>query len=143
MKYFFILGNNPTLSLAEISAVFDLNKEGATDKDTKRPSGHLVSSSVFILETVENINAKELIKKLGGTIKIGIIDSKINTPNFEPIKKAALKLINAQEKIGKFKFGISYYGNNKFNVKKLGMETKKYLKDLNRSEEHTSELQSH
>ncbi len=118
MKYFFILGNNPTLSLAEISAIFDLSKN----------KGHFVIPNIFILDTEENIKPTELIKRLGGTIKIGIINDKIN-PNNQTIINKANDLIDEHNKEGKFKFGFSNYGNQKINLKPIGMEIKKYLKE--------------
>ena len=63
MKYFFILGNNQTLSIAEISAVFP-----------SASSGQIINNNVFIINSTENINAEVVIKKLGGTIKIGKIN---------------------------------------------------------------------
>ncbi len=124
MQYFFILGANPTLSIAELSAVFNLR---STTKDTKCPIGHLVSDNVFLLETDKNINAQELIKKIGGVIKIGKIAAKADTQNKEKILEEIKKLL--KPKIGKFKFGISYYGKGKLNIKPLAMEIKKYLSE--------------
>ncbi len=142
MKYFFVLGKNPTLSMAELSAVFCLHA-----KETKSPIGDLVSGDIFILEVKEKINAGEVIKKLGGVIKIGIIESAVETRRGASLQhehhdntktrrgvsllESALKLINLDEITGKFKFGISYYGKNNFNVKPLGMEIKKYLREKN------------
>ena len=118
MKYFFILGNNPTLSLAEISAIFDLSKN----------KGLFVVPNIFILDTEKDIKPTELIKRLGGTIKIGIINDKIN-PNNQTIINKANDLIDEHNKEGKFKFGFSNYGNQKINLKPIGMEIKKYLKE--------------
>jgi len=105
MQYFFILGNNPTLSLAEISAVFGLDKI----------QGYLAAPDVFILETGQEISPAELIKKLGGTIKIGLIMAG-SEPNKEALLKQAISLIDKQEKPGKFKFGLSYYGCKKMKL---------------------------
>ncbi len=131
MKYFFILGTNPTLSIAEISAIFGLNS-----KETKPPMGSLVSGDVLILETDE-FDAKEALKKLGGVIKIGIIENETeeNNPRNGGTDKQIQKIINQitdkKEKAGKFKFGISFYGSGKLNPKVLGMETKKHLREQN------------
>jgi len=124
MQYFFILGNNPTLSVAEISAVFGL---GAND--TKCPIRRLVSSSVFILETSEDFDTRVLIKRLGGIIKIGEIKNEIDKKDLEKLKKEIIKLLKPEG--GKFKFGFSYYGSGKLNLKPLAMETKKYLREKN------------
>ncbi|MDD5071289.1 MAG: methyltransferase domain-containing protein [Patescibacteria group bacterium] len=118
MQYFFILGNNPTLSLTELSAVFGFDKI----------QGYLAAPEVFILETGQEINPAELIKKLGGTIKIGLITDKAN-PDNQAIISQACDLAGKQEKAGKFKFGLSYYGGKKLNLKPIGMEIKKYLKE--------------
>jgi len=124
MHYFFILGNNPTLSMAELLAVFRLKDA----QSTQRPFGRWVSRNVFILETDKKIKALEIIKKLGGTIKIGAISCALSPGNKEQINENIKKIINNKEKQGKFKFGFSYYGLDKFNFKPIGMETKKYLK---------------
>ncbi len=117
MKNFFILGNNPTLSIAEISAIYPNNE-----------SGEIISREIFFLE--EEINSQELIKKLGGTIKIGKITDSVKGRNFLKIQEEILKIISTKLPYeGKFKFGISYYGKNKLNIKPLGMEVKKFLKE--------------
>ena len=54
MKYFFILGSNPTLSLAELAAVFNYADEI-----------YLVQPNIAVLETDQKITAK-VIKKIGG-----------------------------------------------------------------------------
>lgn len=117
MKYFFILGNNPTLSVAEISAIFCTAK------------GELISKDIFVLETEKEIDAKEIIKKMGGVIKIGIIEDEIRSE--KEIKRGVEKILNKKAKEGKFHFGFSNYNLGKINIKKLGMETKKYLKEKN------------
>jgi tRNA G10 N-methylase Trm11 len=119
---FFILGNNPTLSAAEISAVFNLNKK------ENYSVGNLISEDVFILE-MNKIGASQIIKKIGGTIKIGVIKSEAEQNNKEKIFLETKKLF--QKTGGKLKFGISYYGNKKFDVKLLAMEIKKYLRGQN------------
>lgn len=121
MKYFFILGNNPTLSLAELSAVFDL----------KNNEEYILSFSknALILDLDEDINPKELIKKLGGTIKIGMIEAQefklSNLPG--QIQKAIINSYNNQE--SKFHFGISQYGKIKLNFNRIGIEIKRTLKE--------------
>ncbi len=124
MKYFFILGSNPTLSTAEISAVFGLGV-----KETKFPIGNLVSENVLIMETDEGVDARKIIKKLGGTVKIGIINYKLRIRNEKELRNKLIKLIDTNKIKGKFKFGISCYGKSKFNIKPLAMEIKKYLRE--------------
>jgi tRNA G10 N-methylase Trm11 len=117
MKYFFILGNNPVLSIAEISAVFGENRSFS------------LFGGVLIMESNEEIDAQKIIKKLGGTIKIGIINGELENSNSEELLNKVVSLIDTEKISGKFKFGISCYGKNKFNIKPLGMEIKKCLKE--------------
>ena len=120
MRYFFILGNNPTLSIAEISAVFGLNDNSKTE---------IISQEIFLLETENSFDSAELIKKLGGVIKIGVISNEFNFDNQKIIAEAE-KLIDTNYQ-GKIKFGISYYGNKQLNLKVIGMEIKKCLREKN------------
>jgi len=117
MKYFFQLGLNQTLSVAEIMAVF---------RDVKKKI-KILSSNILILETDLALDVVDVIEKMGGVIKIGVI--KDETSNLHPknIVKLAVKMIQVGE--GKFKFGISYYGSDKMNLKTIGMETKKHLRE--------------
>ncbi|MFH1661594.1 MAG: DNA methyltransferase [Candidatus Falkowbacteria bacterium] len=124
MKYFFVLGNNKTLSIAEISAIFGLYNSPVGGKNK-----FFLLYNIFILETDKEINAKNLIKRIGGIIKIGIINNEINAKNINIIKENIVNSININKISGKFKFGFSYYGKDKFNIKPLAMETKKYLKE--------------
>jgi tRNA G10 N-methylase Trm11 len=121
MKYFFLLGNNPTLSMAEISAVLGL-------KNNKKIKSNLISKEIFLLESDKKIDHDILIKQLGGTVKIGLIEKElsINDPNL--IKKNLLEIIKNKKISGKFKFGISLYGDSGIKIKNLGMEIKKDLK---------------
>ena len=118
MEYFFVLGNNPTLSIAELSAVFSLNK------NNKKII--FASDKIIVLRLDQKINAKSLIKKMGGIIKIGVIEKTIDT---KPGAKNILNLISLNKIIGKFKFGISYYADQKINIKPLALEVKKALKE--------------
>jgi tRNA G10 N-methylase Trm11 len=134
MKYFFILGNNPTLSIAEISAVFGLTKN-ATAVET-HCNVSLPVGNVFILETAKPINAPELIKKLGGTIKIGeIADGTAVETNYaslpDEIKKIIETKIKNEPPTAKYNFGISNYTNKNINTKIIGMELKTWLKNQN------------
>lgn len=124
MEYFFTLGSNPTLSIAELSAIFNLNKNTKTVYELP-----LRLSNAFILKTDQEINAQQLIKKLGGTIKIGKIEAEVKDDNTQDILAIIKKLLKPEK--GKFKFGISYYGQGKFNTKEMAMEIKKYLRVQN------------
>ena len=131
MQYFFILGSNPTLSVAELSAVFDLNTNSGAISSQKAGKHELtLPENVFILKTNQVFNADELIKKLGGTIKIGIIKSEIEQRDDRRILAEVKKILPPHKK-GKFQFGISCYGKVKFNIKKLAMDIKKFLHKQN------------
>lgn len=131
MKYFFVLGANPTLSIAELSAVFGLN-----NKNTECPTGRLASENVFLIESNKAIDGSALIKKIGGTIKIGIINQEAlqfggqaGIKDYDGIKNNITEMLKDEQPEGKFKFGISYYGKAKFNIKPLAMEIKNYLRE--------------
>ncbi len=130
MKYFFVLGTNPTLSIAELSAVFGLN-----NKNAECPTGRLASENVFLIESNKAIDGSALIKKIGGTIKIGIINQEAlqfggqaGIKDYDGIKNNITEMLKDEQPEGKFKFGISYYGKAKFNIKPLAMEIKNYLR---------------
>lgn len=116
MKYFFVLGNNPTLSIAEITSVFSGSPE-------------IISNQLFILNSQENIQALEVIKRLGGTIKIGIINSQADKRDYRKILKNILLIIKKKEIIGKFKFGISCYDVKTIKEKGLGLDIKRSLQE--------------
>ena len=106
MRYVFILGHNPKLSIAEVLAVLPQAKVVAT------------GNSFLIVEN-EKINATELINRLGGTIKIGeVIADKVD-------KKLMVETLKAAKKDNKLNFGLSYYECPK---DKLGMDIKTELK---------------
>jgi tRNA G10 N-methylase Trm11 len=121
MKYFFILGNNPALSAAEIIAV--LGNEG---------QARLLAGNILILENPAT-DALKLIKRLGGTIKIGIISAEVSRHDNEKIKEAILKIISEdrEEKsgAGKYCFGLSFYGKSSLPVFPIGLAVKKILKE--------------
>ncbi|MFH1233627.1 MAG: DNA methyltransferase [Patescibacteria group bacterium] len=118
MTYFFVLGNNPTLSIAEITAVFSGWPE-------------IVNDQLLILDSQENIQALQAIEKLGGTIKIGVINSQCDKKDYQKILKDILLMIEEKEISGKFKFGISNYGAKTIKEKNLGLDIKKCLKNKN------------
>ncbi len=120
MKYFFILGANPTLSLAELTAVFNNGRFS------------LIQKNIAIIETDNEIMAN-IIKKIGGTIKFGLIHNELNSYDIKNILKASSEFSIPKTSESKFNFGISFYGKGKINLKVLGMEFKKILKqsDIN------------
>jgi tRNA (guanine10-N2)-dimethyltransferase len=120
MTYFFILGSHPLISQAEIMALFPQAKE------------EILANHVFLLTTDQKIDARELIRQLGGTIKIGLVDGELKDfrklGTLERIKKIIDPII--ENMTSKFNFGFSDYANSgRINFSELGMETKKYLKE--------------
>ena len=119
MQYFFILGKNPTLSLAEIVAVLSLKPEQVI----------FLSEEVMIADISTEIDAQAMIRRLGGTIKIGVINDQLSMTNSQSMINFLMTNIKDNNKSGKFHFGISYYGDKRFDEKKLGMEIKSTLKE--------------
>ena len=116
MKYFFILGTNPALSTAEICALFPNEEILLAGKET------------IILETDKKLIPEELIMRMGGTIKIGEVLFTEKSPNFDSILKN-LQPFLIQKETGKYNFGISYYGQKKFNPHGLAMAIKNYWRE--------------
>lgn len=113
MEYFFILGSNTTLSVAEIFCFF---------QDIK--SYKLLNDDVFIVEFGNKINHLDAIKRLGGTIKIGEVTGRVRGR----IEYDDIGHMFATKKDEKFKFGISCYSRyKKINFNSLGMEIKSNL----------------
>lgn len=106
--------------MAEISAIFSLDKN----------QNGLIASNSFILQTEDKIEPAKIIKTMGGVIKIGLIADETDFNN-QAITEKIKNLMDEKEKIGKFKYGISYYGKKRINLKIFGMEIKKYLKEKN------------
>jgi len=125
MKYCFILGSNSTLSIAELYGFLSANKY------ISGRAGNLsiLGENVLLLDTDKIINAAQTINKLGGIIKIGEIISSSAAAKEKAIIKEILPALNPGE--GKFKFGLSNYSRYKLNMKVLGMEIKKYLRENN------------
>lgn len=115
MKYFFILGSNPTLSLAELATVFNCGKLA------------LIQKNIATLENSREIMAN-IIKKIGGIIKFGLIHNELTSLATQDILKSVAVFTKPEKIETKFKFGISFYGQAKINLKVLGMEFKKLLK---------------
>lgn len=122
MKYYFILGSNPALSVAELSAVF-----GLTKSDVKPLI--LAENQVFTISLEDEIDAQELIRQLGGIIKIGKIlaSSSKNTADLLSNIKNNLKTTDK-----KYYFGFSNYSKG-LNIKPLAMELKKFFKEQEKS----------
>lgn len=119
MKYFFVLGKNEALSMAELSSVLGASNLNYT------------AGGIALFDGGEEFEAGELIKRLGGTVKIGRVDEEFDIGSTEKIRQFICELVLKKRKIatGKFKFGISQHGSTNLNAKNSGMEIKTYLKD--------------
>lgn len=138
-KYFFILGHSPQISQAEIEAIFD-----------QLPEGHQITASsdealIINYKIYDNaqFQIKDLIKKLGGTIKIGKILDEIELDKQSDVlaevsaKLTATRLLEKyfQQSTERINFGFScYWLDNEISktifkqLLKLGLELKKELK---------------
>jgi tRNA G10 N-methylase Trm11 len=116
MQYFFILGTNPAISLAELYAVFDFQADKVI----------LVQDKVLLWETEQKISAQAIIRRLGGTIKVGEIVAQGNR-NDKGLINLLSELIEIPEE-GKLYFGFSSYLKY-FNAKPVAMELKKFFKE--------------
>lgn len=105
-RYFFVLGKNPTLSISEILLVLD---------KLKLPfSVEILSEEILVMSASQELPIPDLIKVLGGTIKIGKIFDEIG---FDESQNKFEEIFLAQhltEKYlpnttGKLHFGISIY----------------------------------
>lgn len=105
-QYFFILGRNAPLSLAEITSVLSHLHINYLVKN--------LSQEVVILETEGVLESLDLMDTLGGTIKLGEVINKVNLDEdelqFENIFSAKNLLANfLSKKEGKLHIGISIY----------------------------------
>lgn len=108
-KYLFQLGHQPNISIAEIQAVFSHLQITVEFKQQEK---------YLAVETENELDCKNLIKTLGGTIKIA-----------EKIEENSI--VDFLAKIpDEFKIQFSLHGANN---KKLGLEAKKELKAMGRS----------
>lgn len=105
-QYFFVLGNNHSLSKAEISAILLQDKINFKIISS--------SSELLILETDQEINLSDYMTKLGGTIKIGKIIHSISYEQFPEQFDSLITDLNFlsnlfDPSIQKISFGISVY----------------------------------
>ena len=119
MKYFFILGNNNALSIAELASVISL----------KNPQ--LLAVDFLLSEIEGEINPEKLIKQLGGTIKIGILRTILEKNHSQSeLTESLIKIASDKQKkseTGKFNFGFSVYGDGAFNKKDVGIKIKNHF----------------
>ena len=102
MRHFFILGTNPVLSTAEIIALLDGRQFTVTE----------MYKQALIVDALPGftLDAKALMGRLGGTIKIGTLIAE-NLPTTEKaLEEATLAALSDRvANIGNATFGISIY----------------------------------
>jgi len=128
MKYYFVLGNNPTLSALEIAFYFQ------REKIDHQIIGN--SNEILLLETKKEIDAEKILDSLGGTIKIGkiIAEQKPNQTDAMLILKFLIHNSRFLIPDSKINFGFSQYALSKSSFRlpaNFGFELKKLLKEKN------------
>lgn len=118
MQYFFILGNNPSISAAELCAILpNVSKENTVVYPEQ---------SLLLFTGDLPMEPKIMIRRLGGTIKIGkVIESGVKPGGFLAIIKE-----NFENNGNRHNFGFSDY-SGKLHLKAVAMEYKKFLKEQN------------
>lgn len=121
-KFWFVLGRDPFIAAAEISAVLGLSPRPRTGGGDSPPSKFVAPN---ILALSAKLEPPLLIKKLGGTVKIGEVIAENKT--LEELEKLIAEILSSRQ--GKILFGISLYSkNDKKMTMRLGLEIKKELK---------------
>ena len=124
--YFFGLGRNSKLSIAEISSVLEREKIKAEVAEK--------SAEVLLLNTDKELDVEVLIGELGGTVKLGKVYAIFDANLSELDANFLIRLIGEADK--KVFFGISVYelgeSTPRLNEvillsKRLAMEVKKVL----------------
>jgi tRNA G10 N-methylase Trm11 len=111
-QYFFILGNNAELSVAEIVAIFKCeNIEHSID---------LAINSVLIISCDEI--SKDFFDRLGGSKKFGEICKKVDSFNNIDFDKFLGQYLGDD----KFRFGFSFYNFSKSELKKGQLSMRKF-----------------
>ncbi|MEK9165418.1 MAG: methyltransferase domain-containing protein [Patescibacteria group bacterium] len=116
MHYFFILGNHPRLSLAELICALK-------SRDYQTEDGF----AVFEIEEKTVLNPSEVQNRLGGTVKVGQVVKKTNFGCLaDDVGEIIKNQLNIKQKIY---FGLSAY-NCHFDVKEAALTIKIKLKRL-------------
>ncbi|MEA3249577.1 MAG: 50S ribosomal protein L11 methyltransferase [Patescibacteria group bacterium] len=130
MRYFFILGSNPSLSAAEILASAHHDPFAVVE----------IHKQAMVFEGREDVDTREFISRLGGTVKIG----KLQEGEFAIDEKTVIRLMSevlmGRSSEGKVNFGFSVYaleGDKPSRkaaavagkLKRAGMEVKRILKE--------------
>lgn len=118
-KYIFILGNHPKLSIAEIESYFNYYNYKLVYSS--------ISSNILLVNTDANLNQKNIINDLGGTVKIASFIKYLNQIKAREI----VELL--PQKNTKLKFGLSFYNFNYLlrDILRLNKEIKFLSKEKN------------
>lgn len=102
MKYAFVLGNSPSLSIIEICNVLKRENIAFTIETH--------SKEVLILEIAQEIDAKSIMNQLGGSIKIIEILKKFTKYSYKKLFPLLLSYLNEYTGVNtRIKFGFSLY----------------------------------
>ncbi len=131
MNYFFILGNNPILSKAEIESVLQISDLRSQISD--------FNDRVLIVEVEKKLDINWLNNRLGGTVKMGLISDKIK--DLEKFEDKFFDLIKFSQ--GKMHFGFSLYAlTEKVHLKKYQKELKPVAMEIKRKLREEKNLNS-
>lgn len=107
-QYFFVLGRNPEISIAEIKAVFRLQSLPCKVLQT--------SETILRVESNPDLNIPQLNAMLGGTVKIGKVIESLPLDSIEDIEKLfTLEVLQngfIDPELTKIEFGVSIYSCN-------------------------------
>src|SRR3989344_985711 len=107
MKYFFVLGRNPTLSVLELLQLLHFQRNSYHVAD--------LSDEVVTIDLDTDIKMREMMSQLGGTIKIGSILKKMDLDAEESKFLDIFSAVNFQKiflpykPVGKLHFALSIY----------------------------------
>lgn len=135
-RYLFVLGRQPAIGLAELLSVLNLEHVQHTSS--------LVSSHILQIETDDTSDLSKLLPRLGGTIKVGLVDQAIPTAHDsrvtlrELLKSDGVVRDYARAESGRWTFGLSLYTDGQDptlprSVHDFGLDLKRYLKSRKRS----------
>ncbi|MBU0625100.1 50S ribosomal protein L11 methyltransferase [Patescibacteria group bacterium] len=120
MKYFFVLGSNPAISVAEILSCLS----------EKSPTVVELSRQILIIESQLEIDEQNLMSQLGGTIKIGRLINHCLPIDVNALADVLADELQQKHQSGKIKFGFSVYS---LAQKKPEIEAIKIAKRLHRA----------
>lgn len=118
-SWIFILGTNPALSVEEILTVLKLTPEVVIE----------LGKDFIVLECEQEIDPSSLLRRLGGTIKIGRVRHHLSGIS-QLTPELWRETLSQPETKGKFIFGFSQYGLPKsaYALQGIGLKVKKILK---------------